>query len=150
MKKLLTATVSLLLAIQSFAQLTYFNRTGRGFAIGGTYSHTSEMGYTINSYSGGIAVRFSRVLSASLEYMKTNLEWESYGFKASESALVPSITLQLPYDQLLGVAFHAGYADAKLVGGNPTLLLGLELYKGLIPMVFCSLYPVHRLARHLF
>lgn len=129
MKKLFTTVLVLFLAHQSFAQLTYFNRTGKGFAIGGTYSHESETGYSINSYGGEVSIRFSKVLSFSLDYMKTTAKLDYYDYKTSGSALIPSITLQIPHDQWLGMAFHAGYADAKLVGGNPTLLLGLELYK---------------------
>ena len=131
MKKLLTTVLVLFLALQSFAQLTYFNTTTKGFAIGGTYSQDSygEGLVTSTTYGGTASARLSRGVSLSLQYMETSIKMNGYSQKASASALIPSITLQTPPKIPMGFAAHVGYADSDLTGNVPTLLVAAEIFK---------------------
>jgi len=131
MKKLLTAALVLFLAIQSFAQITYFNTTSKGFAIGGAYSQDSYGDGLITSTTYGVtaSARLSRGVSLNLQYMETSIKINGYSQDASASALIPSITLQTSPEIPIGFAAHAGYTDSDLTGNTPTLLVAAEIFK---------------------
>jgi hypothetical protein len=127
MKKLLTTVLVLFLAHQSFAQLTYFNRTGEGYAIGGAFSGTKINGFVSDSYSVVASERVSRMASVGIQFTSSSVQ---YGYsRSSASAFIPTLTLQAPNDSLLGIAGHLGYVNSKLTNDIPTLLIGLEVYK---------------------
>ena len=127
MKKLLTTVLVLFLALQSFAQLTYFNRTGEGYAIGGAFSGTKINGFVSDSYSVVASERVSRMASVGIQFTSSSVQ---YGYsRSSASAFIPTLTLQAPNDSLLGIAGHLGYVNSKLTNDIPTLLIGLEVYK---------------------
>lgn len=131
MKKLLTATLVLFLALQSFAQLTYFNQTGKGFSVGGAYSQDSYSDglFTSTTYGVTASARLSRGVSLNLQYMETSFKMNGYSQESSASALIPSITLQTSPEIPLGFAAHAGYTDSDLTGNTPTLLVAAEIFK---------------------
>ncbi|MDD2964717.1 MAG: hypothetical protein PHQ65_09565 [Bacteroidales bacterium] len=127
MKKLLTTVLVLFLAHQSFAQLTYFNRTGEGYAIGGAFSGTKINGFVSDSYSVVASERVSRMASVGIQFTSSSVQ---YGYsRSSASAFIPTISLQAPNDSLLGIAAHLGYVNSRLTNDIPTFLIGLEVYK---------------------
>ncbi|MDD2964716.1 MAG: hypothetical protein PHQ65_09570 [Bacteroidales bacterium] len=131
MKNLLTTALVLFLALQSFAQLTYFNQTGKGFAIGGAYSQDSYSDglFTSTTYGVTASARLSRGVSLNLQYIETSFKMNGYSQESSASALIPSITLQTSPEIPIGFAAHAGYTDSDLTGNTPTLLVAAEIFK---------------------
>lgn len=119
MKKLLLLLLPLIaFTLPSFSQATYYQETGRGFSIGGAYS--SKKNYDL--VSAGITGRMSRSFSFNFEYTRMSAFGESF------SALIPSITIQTPKSNLIGLAGSLGYTKSPLSRDIPLLLIGLEAF----------------------
>jgi len=149
MKKIILLTFLQLAVIQAFSQLSFFNRTGEGFAVGVSYSDYSKNNYSSTTITGTASDRFSRVFSANIEFVSTTVDYYWYG-KQSANTLIPSITIQVPNDEILGIAAHVGYANSKLTGDIPTLLLGLEIYRRINSEGILQLIPFGSLSKSVF
>jgi len=119
MKKLLLLLTFLnVFTLPSFCQGTFFQETGRGFSIGGSYA--SEDKYDL--ISGGISARISRSFSLNLEYTNMSALGENI------SALIPSFTIQTPKSNPLGLAASFGYTKSSLSMDIPLMLVGFEIF----------------------
>lgn len=129
MKKIVLLVLLAVNTASCFSQLVYFNRTGEGFSIGGSYSYYANPGHSSTSIGGIVSERFSKIFTGSIQmtYSQYKSEWYSYNNK-SATTLIPSISVQIPNDKYIGVAAHVGYTKSELSDDIPLLLLSFEIY----------------------
>lgn len=123
-KKLHFFLCSIICLIGSSAscQVVYYQETGSGFSIGGSYSARKVSKMTISTISGELSARITKSVSVNVDY--TNMLFSSEHY----SAFVPSITFQTPGTKQVGFTTNVGYMNSKLSGAVPTLLIGVGIF----------------------
>ncbi|PKP26962.1 MAG: hypothetical protein CVU06_03180 [Bacteroidetes bacterium HGW-Bacteroidetes-22] len=106
----------------AFSQGVYFQETGRGISLGGSYTYREMYGITITSITGELSGRVSRHVLLSIGYASLSALHQTH------AALIPSVTVQTSESNLINFAASVGYANSKLTGEIPTLMLGGELF----------------------